>query len=85
MKQKAYRKPTTSHIPDVHVLFEEAKARGLGVEALANQLGYDKSVIMTLRRPDKHGHGTRPTYQLIKDVAGVLGYEIKLVRTHVES
>ncbi|MEN9717595.1 MAG: hypothetical protein RIQ99_473 [Pseudomonadota bacterium] len=75
-----YRMPTTSDLPEVHVLFQEAKLRGIGTEDLANKTGYSRDAISTLRRPRKGGQGFNPSHRMVRDIAECLGYEFKLVR-----
>ncbi len=79
MKQKSYRRPITSHLPEVVTMFRRAEESGIGTEVIAAQTGYSRDAILTLRRPSSQGHGNNPSYQLLKDVAEALGYEFRLV------
>lgn len=79
MKSDLYRKPTTSPHPEVKILFDAAAERGLGTDSLAQLTGYSRDAIMSMRRPNKLGHGGNPQIQMLKDMAQLLGYELKLV------
>jgi protein tyrosine phosphatase (PTP) superfamily phosphohydrolase (DUF442 family) len=79
MAKKLYRKPPSSPLPEVHVLFSAAAEKGLGTDHIADLTGYSRDAVNCLRRPDKHGGGSNPSFQFLKDVAQVLGYEFRLV------
>lgn len=74
-----YRKPITTNHPEIRVLFEAAEDRGIGTETIAELTGYTRDAILCLRRPRKDGSGRNPSFQFLKDVAQMLGYEFKLV------
>lgn len=61
------------------MLFEVAKDRGIGTETIAEVTGYTRDAVACLRRPRKDGSGSNPSFQFLKDVAQMLGYEFKLV------
>lgn len=79
MNHSLYRMPTTTHHPEVRMLFEVAKDRGIGTETIAEVTGYTRDAVACLRRPRKDGSGSNPSFQFLKDVAQMLGYEFKLV------
>lgn len=79
MKTDLYRKPTTSPHPEVKILFDAAAERGLGTDKLAELTGYSRDAIMCMRRPNSDGHGSNPPIRIVKDLAQLLGYELKLV------
>lgn len=79
---KLYRKPCTSPHDAVRHLFESAEANGMGIAALAERSGYSANTLSELRRPRRDGSGASPSFALVRDVAMVLGYELKLVPCH---
>lgn len=79
MKNDLYRKPTTSPIQEVHVLFDAAKDKGIKTSELADLTGYSMDMLAHMRRPSANGQGRNPPYQVLKDLADLLGYEFRLV------
>ena len=79
MAQSRYRKPTTSPVDEVSVLFDVAASENIALDALAEKTGYSRDMLMNIRRPSKRGQGNNPPYLTLKAMAEVLGYEFKLV------
>lgn len=80
MRRELYQKPCTNPLPEIHELFDLAAAHRIGLDLLEERTGYHRSTINDVRRP-RGTRGTNPTFAMIRDIAQVLGYEFKLVRT----